>query len=184
MKERRRKDGLLPPPATGNVVTAFDTLKQSLSASGSGANSPANELAPTAGSPGGGYFQNETMEHKAIKLRRGSPPEHMDIPELASTVEMAMVALQYLPTPVIVLSTFKTVVLANDAMGRLLGLDTNDDTYGSLGNGDYGSRSVQGILQGQTLSQIGIDLVHSGQIVWVNWEVLSHTLVSSRDIQY
>ena len=173
MKAYQGKNGLQPPAATGNDVAAFSTFKQSLSASPSGSvtSSPAKELPPTSKKLEEGYFQQQNMEQKTVRSRRGSPPEHVDIPKLASAAAMAMAALQYLPTPVIVLSALKTVVLANEAMGRLLGLDGNDDTQGILGNGDYGSRSVQEMLQGQTLSQIGVDLMHGGQIVWVNWEV-------------
>ena len=173
MKERRRKDGLDPSSVSGSGVTAYSSLKQSLSASpsGSGTSSPAHELPLRSKSPSGEYFQRAIMERNGIRSRRGSPPEHVDIPKLGSATEMAMVALQYLPMPIIVLSSLKTVVLANEAMGRLLGLDSGHNDQGNSGDGDSGSRSVQESLQGQNLSQIGVDLMHNGQIVWVNWEV-------------
>ena len=178
MKERRKRDGLEPPSVSGNGVTVYSSLKQSLSASpsGSGTSSPAHELPPRSKSPGGEYFQRATMERNGIKSRRGSPPEHVDIPKLSTATEMAMVALQYLPLPVIVLSNFKTVVLANEAMGRLLGLDASDNSQANSGDSDNGSRLGLELLQGQTLSQIGVDLMHGGQIVWVNWEVQRYLL--------
>src|SRR3954471_15074206 len=60
------------------------------------------------------------------KMKGPKPPKHdprlkLDIPHPAAT-EIAFAALQYLPIPVIVLTSLKTIALANEAMGRLLGL--------------------------------------------------------------
>jgi PAS domain-containing protein len=68
--------------------------------------------------------------------------------------EIAFAALQNLPMPLIVLSSLKTIVLANEAMGRLLGL--RRDSASSQ------QESVIDVLQGQTLSQIGIDMLQDG----------------------
>ena len=70
--------------------------------------------------------------------------------------EVALAALQYLPTPLIVLNSLKTIVLANEAMGRLLGLHDTD--------------TVGDELKGQSLSQIGIDMISDGVPVWVSWD--------------
>ena len=173
MSEHRKRNGLEPPYVSGNDVTIFSSLKQSLSASppGSRTSSPTHELHPRSKNAGGGYFKSVPMGDNSIRSRRGSPPDHVEIPKLSSATEMALVTLQYLPMPVIVLSSLKTIVLANEAMGRLLGLDTTNNNQGALGDDDKRSRSAQESLQGKTLSQIGVDLMHGGQIVWVNWEV-------------
>jgi len=86
---------------------------------------------------------------------------HLHLPQNPSVAETALAALQFLPTPLLVLSSWKTVVLANDAMGRLLGLyDNTGVSRDVLANG----------LNGQSLSQIGIDMISEGIPVWVSWE--------------
>lgn len=102
--------------------------------------------------------------------KRGSPPTHVDMPKLPLPVELALVALQYLPTPLLVLSDLKKVVLANDAFGLLLGLNKYDAEEEDLYQEDK-DIAIADLLEGQTLSQIGIDLVQDGQPIWVSWEV-------------
>ncbi|KAK0731485.1 hypothetical protein B0H67DRAFT_639877 [Lasiosphaeris hirsuta] len=78
--------------------------------------------------------------------------------------QVAFSAMQFLPVPILVLDGLKTVVLANEAMGRLLGMKPDS------------SREVDGMvpvmdeLRGQSLSQVGIDLVQKKGPVWVDWE--------------
>ena len=71
--------------------------------------------------------------------------------------EIALAALQYLPMPLLVLSSLKTVILANEAMGRLLGLHRNTAVAEV--------ESVIDVLEGQTLSQIGIDMFQDGMLL-------------------
>jgi hypothetical protein len=83
-----------------------------------------------------------------------------------SPADLALSAMQYLPYPLMVLDGTKTLVMANDAMGRLLGIEDHDDD---------GTNSDDGVspmdrLKGQTLSQMGIDLLQDGRPVWVAWE--------------
>ncbi|KAJ5037345.1 uncharacterized protein L3040_007521 [Drepanopeziza brunnea f. sp. 'multigermtubi'] len=79
--------------------------------------------------------------------------------------QLAVSALQYLPYPVIVLSALKTLVMANDAMGRLLGMEETDGDVAS----DDGT-TISDRLGGQTLNQLGIDMLQDGRPVWVTWE--------------
>lgn len=86
---------------------------------------------------------------------------HLDLPSNPMAAETALAALQFLPTPLIVLSSLKTIVLANKAMGRLLGLcEDTDIPHATIIDG----------LRGQSLSQIGIDMISDGVPVWVSWE--------------
>jgi PAS domain S-box-containing protein len=85
--------------------------------------------------------------------------------------QLAFSALQYLPVPTIVLNNLKTVVMANEAVGRMLGiispeLDMNGDKIDTLDE-----------LRGQSLSQVGIDMLQDGRPVWVTWEVFLDTLL-------
>lgn len=110
--------------------------------------------------------------------QRATPPHHVDIPPMPSPVDLALIALQYLPTPVLVLSDSKTVLLANDAFGLLLGLnklDVGDEDS----DADERDIAVADHLEGQSLSQIGIDMIQDGQPIWVNWEVSQVILVET-----
>lgn len=81
------------------------------------------------------------------------------IPHAPSQQDAAFSALQYLPVPVVVLSSLKTVILANAAMNRLMGVQKQawENAPGSS-------------IVGQTLSQIGVDMLQHGSPVWINWE--------------
>ncbi|CAG8952830.1 hypothetical protein HYFRA_00007543, partial [Hymenoscyphus fraxineus] len=81
-----------------------------------------------------------------------------------SPSELALSVLQYLPYPVLVLDSMKTLVMGNEAMERLLGLEDHDETSSDDGP------SIMQRLQGQTLNQLGIDMLQAGESVWVNWE--------------
>lgn len=115
----------------------------------------------------------------------GSPPQvrghkrnassesfHINIPRMPVAAEIALAALQYLPTPLLVLSSLKTIVLANEAMGRLLGL------WDGVEERDESNESTTDALKGQTLSQIGVDMISDGVPVWVSWEKFLDNLVS------
>lgn len=91
----------------------------------------------------------------------------ISIPRGPSHQETALAALQYLPMPVLLLSAFKTVVLANEAMARLLCSVSLGDDSKKCG----GSAAVTNSLIGQTLSQIGIDMLQpDGTPLWIDWE--------------
>ena len=64
-----------------------------------------------------------------------------------------------------ILNGLKTLIMANEAMGELLGtVDEDGDTACDDG------LSALDRLRGQTLSQLGIDLIQDGRPVWVTWE--------------
>ena len=90
--------------------------------------------------------------------------------------KLAISAMRYLPVPIIVLNSLKTVVLANDAMGRMMG-DTGDSTPS-----DVALSSLE-TLRGQTLSQVGIDMLQDGRPVWISWESFLDTLATEAVVQ-
>lgn len=140
----------------------YTTLKKSLSASfGHVSPSKAQNEAPVKGSDDGA---------RTPVPRSGSPPLSVNIPKMPNMVDASLAALRYLPTPLLVLSSWKTVILANEAMGRLLGLDGRDQrqTRNKEGQEPLG---VDFFLKGQSMSQIGIDMLQDGQRIWVSWEV-------------
>lgn len=103
------------------------------------------------------------------KLRKGNHAAnqmHLNIPQAPLAAETALAALQHLPTPLIVLSSLKTIVLANEAMGRLLGLRDNQHSLNEDEHDEQTDDSITDILSGQTLSQIGIDMISDGIPIW------------------
>lgn len=130
----------------------------------------------------GGFDDGDTLSPYSNTRRRASlqirlPPTH-------AKADMAFTALQYLPMPIMVLSSMKTVVLANEAMGRLLGIDydaelaqtANDAALHTVPSQE--SRSPTDILYGQTLARLGLDLLQGGSAVMVSWESFLETLVN------
>ncbi|KAH6669357.1 hypothetical protein B0J14DRAFT_487364, partial [Halenospora varia] len=118
---------------------------------------------------------HEHLRHRGQSpQRRGSAASslfHLQIPRYPSHPDFALAAMQYLPYPLLVLNRLKTPVMGNEAMGRLLGLEED--------NGD--ALSDDGIspmdkLKGQTLSQLGIDMLEEGRPVWVTWEAFLENL--------
>ncbi|KKY25144.1 putative histidine kinase hhk6p [Phaeomoniella chlamydospora] len=107
---------------------------------------------------------------------RPSPPMHIPMPPSPLTAEIALAALLYLPTPILVLNSLKTVLLANEALGRLLGLKDGDSADIRSSTAGY---SVTDMLKGQSLSQIGVDMIQDGVPVWVSWDKFLDNLASS-----
>ena len=97
-------------------------------------------------------------------------PFRLSMPYI-SPGQLAFSTMQYLPVPLLVLNNLKTVVLANEAMGRLLGMNSE-----SADLADDGPTAFER-LRGQTLPQVGVDMLQDGRPVWVSWESLLDSLV-------
>ena len=97
----------------------------------------------------------------------------LDLPS-ESPEQIALAALRYLPTPILVLSPFKTVLLANEAMGRLLCLSNGHEASTT----QCGCPPTSGVHEtyGRTLSQVGVDLIQNDVPVWVDWESFLDTI--------
>lgn len=147
-------------------VTDYPTLKQSLSAT------LFDAPPPVASMDRDGYFNiNNDGGSLSPRSNRESPSLFVDIPTQPTMALTALTALQYLPTPLLVLSSLKTVILANEAMGRLLDLDADTELDSEDGESDGHKNYVAAVLYGKSLSQIGIDLLQDDRPVWVSWEV-------------
>lgn len=83
-----------------------------------------------------------------------------DIPGIPTPEDIAFAAMQYLPTPLLVLGSMKTVVMANEAMSRLLGFDQSDNVMAN----DVTQSPLEG-LKGKTLTEVGIDMLQDGRYV-------------------
>ncbi|EJT73929.1 hypothetical protein GGTG_07783 [Gaeumannomyces tritici R3-111a-1] len=81
--------------------------------------------------------------------------------------QLAFTAMHFLPMPILVLNSMKTVVLANEAMGRMLGIASEPDSDDS---DEDSAISVLDLLRDQTMSQVGIDMLQQGRLVWLSWE--------------
>lgn len=92
-------------------------------------------------------------------------------PRSHSPAEVALAAIQCFPTPILVLSSLKTVITASEAMRRLLGASPAVPTSdGPILHHEPTQTFAGDTLRNQTLAQIGIDIIQDGQPVWVNWE--------------
>jgi PAS domain S-box-containing protein len=130
-------------------------------------------------SPSYSSMRTKDLSHSVQDGRKASLS--IDVGRVSSLAEVSLSALQYLPTPVLVLSSLKTIVLGNEAMGRLLGLDlTGVLDNASLRDGRE-PLSVTDVLRGQTLSQIGVDMLQDGRPVWVSWERFLDNLAVEMD---
>ena len=74
-------------------------------------------------------------------------------------------SMRHLPVPVLVLNNSKTVVYANEAIGSLLGIarHARDDNFEDFSE-------VQMRLRGQTLCQVGVDMLQDGRLIWISWD--------------
>lgn len=118
---------------------------------------------------------------RSSKANRSSPPLFVDIPKLATPADTALAALQYLPTPLLVLSSSKCIILANEAMEGLLGLTQSGALQTVHADGEVQDRTATQVLWGRTLSQIGVDMLQDGEPVWVDWEVRRPGVWSTKD---
>ncbi|KJZ77489.1 hypothetical protein HIM_03213 [Hirsutella minnesotensis 3608] len=96
-------------------------------------------------------------------------PFRLSMPSI-SPGQLAFSAMQYLPVPTLVLNNLKTVVLANEAMGKMMGI-VGDDV-----DQDDAMMTLER-MRGQTLSQVGIDMLQEGRPVWISWESFLDSLI-------
>ncbi|KAM0329161.1 hypothetical protein ACHAQA_004457 [Verticillium albo-atrum] len=114
------------------------------------------------------FFRNNPPSFASGDERsQTSSPFRLSMPYITPG-QLAFSAMQYLPVPLLVLNNLKTVVLANEAMGRMLGVESE--------NGDDSFHALEK-LRGQSLSQVGIDMLQDGRPVWVAWESFLDSLV-------
>ncbi|TWU73933.1 hypothetical protein ED733_004379 [Metarhizium rileyi] len=113
-----------------------------------------------------------SLAHQGERSQLQSPLR-LPIPTITAG-QLAFSAMQYLPVPVIVLNNLKTVVLANEAMGRMMGLTSETAPPGAVA-------AALDHLHGQTLSQVGIDMLQDGRPVWINWESFLDNLIREVD---
>ncbi|KAK4948498.1 hypothetical protein LTR28_007440, partial [Elasticomyces elasticus] len=127
-----------------------------------------------------GYFD---FESESLGL---SPTSNLTItiPPRQTQADLAFAAMQYLPVPVLLLSAdTKRVVLANEAMGRLLGIDHEPNQTAPEHDGDSDSEELNNyldtndLLQGLPIGALGIDMTQNGNVVWVRWDDFLNDLI-------
>ena len=112
-----------------------------------------------------GYFNMQGGSHTPGSVH--SPGAlSIELPSNPSSTMVGLTALQYLPIPLLVLSADAEVSLANEAMGRLLGIDWSATAAEGL--------TVSDVLMGKTISELGIDILQNGSPILVSWEVGQH----------
>ncbi|KAK2020979.1 hsp90-like protein [Colletotrichum zoysiae] len=150
------------PPSSGESGFNFDTTSQPE------IDSLRSDGVPSTISSGGRFFrENLNLAAADGKRSHSASPFRISMPYITPG-QLAFSAMQYLPVPLLILNNLKAVVLANEAMGRMLGM-TND----ALDDNSH----VAERLRGQSLSQVGIDMIQEGRPVWVGWEAFLDSLV-------
>lgn len=177
-----RPNGFNPPSADREDPPGFSTLKKSLSASTSLDPSRSRSPTKTRNASSGHSRDAELEERPQQAALNSSSPLFVDIPRIPRAAEVALTALKYLPTPLLVLSSLKTVMLANESMGRLLGLNTLDENDRALDDDSQQRPPSVEMLRGQTLSQIAIDMIQGGQSMWVSWDKFLDSLADEFDV--
>lgn len=89
------------------------------------------------------------------------------MPPAPRVTDVAFAALRYLPTPVLVLSNSKTVIIGNEAMGQLLATEGGDTVYHNPENQNAAIHKLKGF----SLSDLGVGLAPGQELIWNNWEV-------------
>lgn len=145
-------------PPTDDPKTRRPELQTDGSAAGSQESIPTQRDDSAAPSPAGRRFIREMNTDRS----QSSSPFRLQMPYVTPG-QLAFSALQFLPVPVLVLNNLKTVVLANEAMGRLMGMSPDSNDGDDLAHG-------VGSLTGQSLSQVGIDMLQNGRPVFISWE--------------
>ncbi|KAH4611392.1 hypothetical protein HBI56_094140 [Parastagonospora nodorum] len=109
-----------------------------------------------------GYFDlGERSRSKSPSSIHSSDSLSIRLPSPTTTMA-SITAMQYLPVPILVLSSTKTIVVANEAMGRLLGIDFESTAFDDL--------SISDVLQDKSMGDLGIDILQNGSPLLVSWE--------------
>ncbi|THY75273.1 hypothetical protein D6C87_00535 [Aureobasidium pullulans] len=125
----------------------------------------------------GGYFDLSNACDEGYRDHSPSSPLSIRIPSGPTMSETAFAAMQYLPMPLLVLSSEKTVVLANEAMGRLLGIDLQLPAVDSAGSNEQeDASSASDILGGVPMDSLGMDLLQNANPVWMRWVDFLNTI--------
>ncbi|KAK0384148.1 hypothetical protein NLU13_8237 [Sarocladium strictum] len=123
---------------------------------------------------GGRFLRDPATQSLSGRRSTSQSPFRLEMPAL-SPAQLAFSAMQYLPVPVMILNNLKTVVQANEAMARMLDL---------LPEGVEEDPSViLEKLRGQTLSQVGIDMLQDGRPVWLTWDTFFDAMVDEMGIR-
>ncbi|RPA91410.1 hypothetical protein L873DRAFT_1714513 [Choiromyces venosus 120613-1] len=121
------------------------------------------------------YRHSSNRDIPTVQTYAAHPP--LSNPPPPSGASLAFTALQFLPTPLLVLSQDKTVVLANEAMGRLLGVEPSGQSTNRVG-GALPEPSITEILYGKGLRDLHFAVLQRRWPLWVSWEQFLDALAS------
>ena len=162
--ERKEDSSKRRPQSQLLGLPRYSTLKKSLSAPFSLNGEPQDEF----------QVEAKVEEEEGVDPHEpGSFKRNGRVPPLRRTLTsneaIALQSLKWLPTPILVLSSAKTVILANDAMQRLVQKRSKEEHH-RTDEEEAGSNHAGGLL-GLTLSQVGIDMIQKDTRLAVNWDV-------------
>lgn len=163
-----------PPSAGQRNHPVLPTLMESLSGSFAAARPPTHRKRSMSESmattPTVSYVNDAQTE------RLGAHPWSFRDNALGSSraTSIAFTALRYLPTPILILSSFKTVVLANEAMGKLLNSGAENGREANAYSGNVQS-AVEDKFHGLSLSDLGVSMVLNDDQAWAGWDVCTES---------
>lgn len=123
------------------------------------------------------YRHSSNREIPTVRTHPTSNPPP-PVPSPPSGASLAFTALQFLPTPLLVLSQDKTVVLANEAMGRLLGMEPPIHTVNRAAGviKEPPNPSITELLYGKNLAELGVNILQRDSPLWISWELFLDAL--------
>ena len=145
----------------------YPSLQQSLCAS----RPKANRLRSLS-DPGNTPISSEGKSQQQYDWSEDLPqsPEPSTVPS-SGAADIAFAVLQYLPTPILVLSASKTIILANEAMCSLLAQEAFTDPN-ELDVNSQRPHLNMNVLQDRSLSQVGMEIIRPmGLKRHISWEV-------------
>lgn len=111
------------------------------------------------------FLQEHESPHPGKTRAISASPLKLSAGSHTSLEHLIFSAMRHLPVPILVLNNSKAVVYANESIGRLLGIarHSRDDNLEDFSD-------VQMRLRGQTLCQVGVDMLQDGRLIWISWD--------------
>ncbi|KAF2187784.1 hypothetical protein K469DRAFT_685659 [Zopfia rhizophila CBS 207.26] len=122
-------------------------------------------MAETDDVDGDGDFTLQGKTARSPGSVHSSDSLSIHLPSTLKTTMAVPTALQYLLIPLLVLSSLRTVVVANKAIGRLVGID-----FTIVAEDSEKVLSVTEALQGQTMAELNIDILQNGSLILMPWK--------------
>jgi PAS domain S-box-containing protein len=167
----KRADTKEPPQMTKSVAADRDLTEQRRSPELPDSFVHPTKVPRTPQAPQPVFQGNSESEMRPFAAGASSVQSVRTPPPDLRQGQLAFSAVQFLPVPLLILSSLKRLVLANEAMGRLLGLPCEP----------AGERDMAALdnIRGLSLSQLGVEVIQDGQLTPFDWDRYLDSLIPS-----